>query len=110
MANRTLSQLRGEVYVRLAEGGGGFYTDAQINQWLTDGVRALSTVIEPLRTTATTTPIADTAEYSLPTGLLSVKLVQYLDTSSNWFNLTETTWQTLFTNRPNFENDTSGQP
>lgn len=111
MANRNKSELRAEVLNRLAESGtSGFYTSTQIDQWLNDGVADLCTAIEPLRSVTTRTTATDTMEYTLPEDLLSIKLVQYLDTADDWYALTETTWETLLRQSPNFENDASGQP
>lgn len=111
MAARNKSQLRGEVLNRLAESGtSGFYTPTQVDQWLNDGVVDLCTAIEPLRSVATRTTTASTMEYALPEDALSIKLVQYLDTADDWYALDETTWETLFRQSPNFENDAAGQP
>jgi hypothetical protein len=110
MANRNRSSLRTEVYTRLAESGTGFYTDAQINQWLNDGVRDLSVTVEPLETSATVTTVTGTREYRLPTDYLSIKAVQFLDAADAWYNLTETTWQKLFRDEPDWQNETSAQP
>lgn len=110
MANRALSSLRAEVYARLAESGSGFYTDAEINQWLNDGVRDLSITTEPLVTTATVTTVTGTREYKLPTDHLSVKRAFFLDTGDAWYDLTETTWEDLFDGDSDWENDSNGQP
>lgn len=110
MANRSLTSLRTEVYTRLAESGSGFYTDAQLAQWLNDGVRDLAVTVEPLETSATVTTVTSTREYQLPTNALSVKAAQFLDTGDAWYNLNETTWQRLFRETPDWQNDTAGQP
>lgn len=109
MANRTLASLRSEVYTRLAESGSGFYTDAEINQWLNDGTRDLSITTEPLVTTATVTTVTGTREYKLPQDYLNVKRALYL-VNSAWTDLTETTWEALFDANSDWENDATGQP
>jgi hypothetical protein len=106
VANRTQSALRAEVQARLAESGGGFYTDEHVNQWLNDGVRDIAIALEPLVTTSTRATTTGTGEYALPTDTISIKLVQYKDTSSNWFNLDEETYQNLLTLNPTFESET----
>src|SRR6185436_1962113 len=110
VANRNRSSLRGEVYLRLAESGSGFYTDAEINQWLTDGVRDVAVNVEPSMTTATVTTLTGTREYMLPDDTLSVKRAFYLDSSSAWTELTATTWEALFDGDPDWENDDNGLP
>ena len=110
MANRALSSLRAEVYTRLAESGSGFYTDAEINQWLTDGVRDVSVTVEPLETTATVTTVTSTQEYLLPQDTLSIRRADYLGTNSVWYALTETTWQSLYQRDPDWINATTGAP
>lgn len=98
------------MYTRLAESGSGFYTDAEINQWLNDGVRDLAVAVEPSETSATVTTVADTREYRLPNDCLSVKRALYLDTNSAWYALAETSWERLFEDDPDWENDDSGTP
>ena len=110
MANRNLSSMRTEVRSRMAESGSGFFTDDQLDQWLMDGQRDVAVQVEPVITTATTATTDGTAEYELPSDVLSIRQVQYLDTSSAWTLLAETTWEALFERDPNFENDDDGLP
>src|SRR6185436_536104 len=100
VANRNRSSLRGEVYRRLAESGSGFYTDAEINQWLNDGVRDVSMTIEPLMTSTTTTTVESTREYQLPNDTISVRKALYLGTNDSWAELEATTWEDLFDEDP----------
>lgn len=110
MANRNLASMRTEVYARLAESGSGFFTDDQIDQWLADGQRDVAVQAEPLVTTATVTTENGTAEYELPSDVLSIRQVHYLDTADAWTLLEETTWEALFERNVDFENDDDGQP
>lgn len=110
MANRNLASMRTEVYARMAESGAGFFTSDQLDQWLADGQRQVAVDVEPVVTTATTTTTNGTAEYALPSDVLSIRQVHYLNTSSAWTLLTETTWESLFDGDVDFENDTDGIP
>lgn len=105
MANLTLTQLRSEVYAQLAESS-GFYTDAQLTQWLKDAQRHVCMQTEPLITTATTTTSTGVGEYALPDDLISIKTVVYKDTASNWYTLGETTYETLWRQDADWEDDT----
>ena len=100
----TRTKMRTECYTRLAEAT-GFFTDANINQWLQDGVEDLAFRVEPLVNPA----IADVAnlvrEYTLPNDLISVKFVLQFQTTA-WQMLTETTYDALFHKNPAWENDT----
>lgn len=104
----TRAQLRTQVYNRLAEQA-GFHTNDVINQWLRDGVLDASMELEPLVATATATTVAGTGEYNLPAGYISIKDAYYLDANDKWFQLGETTFQSLWTEQPNWE-DESGLP
>lgn len=97
-----LSELRTEVYNRLAETA-GFFTNAQINQWLNDGMDEVAMAVEPLVTTATQDITADTREYLLPDALISIKQVHFLDSDSVWHLLSETTYEDLFEQHPDWE-------
>lgn len=110
MANRNLASMRTEVYARMAESGAGFFTNDQLDQWLADGQRDVAVRTEPVVTTATVTTTSGTAEYELPSDVLSIRQVHYLDSNSAWTLLRETSWEALFTASPDFENDTDGMP
>lgn len=90
----------------MAESGGGFYTDAHVNQWLNDGVRDIAITIEPCVTTSTRATSTSVGEYSLPQDTISIKMAQYKDSAGNWDNLEETTYQDLLTANPTFESET----
>ena len=102
----TRTQMLAEVRARLGETGTGFYTDAQINQWLADGVDEIALFVEPIITTMTvditavtgSAPYTDQGEYLLPDSLISIKQVYYkLITTLKWTDpLTETTYEDLF--------------
>lgn len=107
---RTLDEMRTEVYARLAETS-GFFTDAQITQWLNDGVEDICLDIEPLARNATVDVTADTGEYALPCDTINVRWSLYYDTANtNWMRLTETKYDDLFDIDPNWEEDRSTFP
>jgi hypothetical protein len=101
-------EMRDEVYTRLGETA-GFFTDANINQWLNDGMDDIALRLEPKVTSATLSTVANTIEYSLPENLISIKTVLYLDTTptpDQYVELIETTYLQLFRENPSWENDT----
>lgn len=104
----TLAEMRTEVLTRLGEQA-GFYTTANINQWLNDGMDDIALRLEPKVTSATLTTTNNQGEYSLPENLISIKTVLYLDTTptpDQYRELTETTYLQLFRENPAWENDT----
>lgn len=109
MANRNLASMRSEVYARMAEAGAGFFASDQIDQWLADGQRNVAITVEPLLTTATVTTTSGTAEYALPSDVISIRQVHYLNGSA-WTQLQETSWEALFDADPNYENATDELP
>lgn len=103
-------QLRDEARNLLAETGTGFYTDAQLNQWLADGVDELALRLEPITTNGTFDVAANQGEYLLPDHLISIRKAFFKDSSSNWLNLEETTYENLFESDPDWEDDSSDPP
>lgn len=104
----TLAEMRTEVLTRLGEQA-GFYTSANITQWLNDGMDDIALRLEPKVTSATLTTTANTTEYTLPENLISIKTVLYLDTSvtpNQYRELDETTYLALFRANASWENDT----
>lgn len=110
MANLTRSQLRTEVQARLGETSTAFFTAANLNQWLADGVDDLAIDVEPLVTSATANLVISQSEYPLPTDAISIKRVLCLDQNSKWVNLAETTWEDLFHASATWESDTAATP
>lgn len=101
----TLTQMRSQVYTRLGESA-GFYTDANITQWLNDGMDDIALRLEPLVVTATIDLVAGTQEYLLPDDLISIKAVLIKNADSAWVNLELTSFEELFRNNPDWEHDT----
>lgn len=110
--------LRNEVRARIGESGTGFYTDAQINQWLNDGVDYISMAVEPIVTTMTVDVTATTgsapwtgqSEFLLPDALISIKQVYFKDSGGKWDTLTETTYQDLFNFNVDWESQEADPP
>lgn len=115
---QTRAQMLAEVRARLGESGTGFYTDAQINQWLNDGVDYIALAVEPIVTTmledATavtgSAPYKDQSELTLPDSLISIKQVFFKDSAGKWSTLKETTYEDLFEQEPDWESDTADPP
>jgi hypothetical protein len=116
----TRTQMLTEVRARLGETGTGFFTDAQINQWLADGVDEIALFVEPIITTMTvditavtgSAPYVDQGEYLLPDSLISIKQVYFKDSNSKWTDpLNETTYEKLFAeNGADWESSTGDPP
>lgn len=116
----TRTQMLAEVRARLGETGTGFYTDAQINQWLADGVDEIALYLEPIVTTMTvditavtgSAPYTDQGEYLLPDSLISIKQVYFKDSTGKWTApLTETTYEDLFDEQgADWESSTADPP
>ena len=105
----TLSTMRSEVYNRLGERA-GFYTDAQINLWLNDGMDDIALRLEPKVSSATISTVANTTEYELPSNLISIKTSLFLDDSTDtWREMEETSYLELFRENPSWESDTIAQ-
>lgn len=98
--------MRDEVYARLGETA-GFFTDAQINQWLNDGMDDVALKLEPKVSSATLDTEDAKGEYELPDNLISIKTALYLDSSTDeWLPLSETTYLELFRSNPDWEHST----
>jgi len=100
----TLSTMTTEVYARLGETA-GFYTDANIAQWLNDGMDDIALRLEPLLDDTTANLVDGTGEYAVPTGTISIHNVLVLDASSKWNNIPRTTFEALFRTNPSWESD-----
>lgn len=101
----TLEEMRNEVYARLGELA-GFYTDANLTQWLNDGMDDIALNLEPKVTSATITTVASTTEYALPDNLISIKTALYYDSSAaQWRDMEETSYMELFHSNPGWESD-----
>ena len=115
---RPRSELRQEVRDRLGESGTGYYTDAQLNQWLNDGVDYVAMAVEPLVSTGTvditavtgSAPYTGQGEYLLPDGLISIKQAYYKDSAGKWDILEETTFEDLFEQNPDWESSAGDPP
>jgi len=107
MANRTLNQLGAEVYSRLGETS-GFYTDAEIKQWLNDGVQDVCLQIEPLVSSTTASVVATTAEYAVTSTAINIRQVHH-GGSGAWVVLKQTTYESLFESVSDWE-DSTGTP
>lgn len=105
----TLTQMRSEVYARLGEVA-GFYTDSNLNQWLNDGVDDIVLRLEPVIADAHIDITKGVWEYLLPEDLISLKVVLTKDSSSDWTNLEETSFEELFRLDPTWESTTSAAP
>jgi hypothetical protein len=101
--------MRTEVLTRLGETA-GFYTSANIDQWLNDGVDDLVVRLEPVFADARIDVTAGTWEYLLPEDLVSIKTVLTKDTLGTWTNMTPTTLEELFRDNAAWESTTSGPP
>ena len=104
-----LSEMRTEVLTRLGETA-GFYTPANINQWLNDGVDDLVVRLEPVFADATIDITAGVFEYLLPEDLVSIKTVLTKNADSAWTNMTPITMEQLFRDNAAWESTTSGPP
>lgn len=110
--------LRNEVRARLGETGTGFYSDANINQWLNDGVDYISMAVEPIITTMTVDVTATTgsapwtgqSEFLLPDSLISIKQVYFKNSNGKWAPLQETTLQDLFDFNIDWESSEADPP
>jgi hypothetical protein len=105
----TLTQMRAEVYTRLGEQA-GFYTDANLTQWLNDGMDDIAIRLEPKVTSSTLTTTASQIEYPLPDNLISIKTALYKDTNATpdaWVDLKEVTYLELFRMNADWEADTT---
>src|SRR3990167_8677292 len=107
MANLIRSELRTEALARLGENT-GFFTTANLNQWLQDGIDDVALQVEPLVTNATVDVVSGTSEYLLPTDLINIKQVWYGGTGA-WANLTLTGYVALFDWNADWE-DSTGTP
>lgn len=105
----TLGEMRTEVLTRLGETA-GFFTPANVDQWLNDGVDDLVVRLEPVFADATIDVTAGTWEYLLPEDLVSIKTVLTKDANGVWQNMTFTTLEELFRDNAAWESTTSGPP
>lgn len=79
----TLVTVRNDVRARLNETTARFWTDAQLNVWINEGMRDLARRTETIQTFGTTiTTVAGTAEYVVPADVLRVHRVEFVPTGA----------------------------
>lgn len=114
----TLAGLRAQVRARLGENQTGFFSDADINRWLVEGVEDLATKLEPLReelildvtAVSGSAPYTGQGELALSATTIAPREVLFKDSTGVWHLLREVMYDELFRLRPNWESDKSDPP
>lgn len=93
----TLSDTRTDVRAHLNESTARFWTDAQLNVWINEGLRDVARRTETIQTFYTSiSAVAGTAEYTLPTNVLRVHRVEFVPTGNTQvYPVTVTTYDEL---------------
>lgn len=77
----TLTQLITQVRANIDEDTARFWTDAQITQWLNDGLRDLGRRTETIQSYNTSlSAVAGTAKYNLPADVIRIHRVEFVPT------------------------------
>lgn len=74
---RTLDRVRADVRAHLDEATARFWTDAQLNTWINDGLRDIARRTETLQEIAAITAVAGTRAYTMPTDVIRIHRVEF---------------------------------
>lgn len=79
----TLSDVRTKVRDRLDESTATFWTDAQLNRWINDGMREVARLTETLQTTSDIAVTASDGTYTAPTDALRIYRAEFKPTGQS---------------------------
>jgi hypothetical protein len=108
------SAIRDKARMALGETTASFWTDAQLNTWINDGIRDISWRTKCLKKDSLGTSVTDQGEYALltmfPTLYEMLELYFYDVTTTSWLRLTQTNRKALDKDIPGWMSTDSSLP